>query len=65
MDEISTINPSLPSHGAPSYGKQPKPGNLHLSPASVRNLFPTAMNQQHQAGWWYTYPSEKYESQLG
>jgi hypothetical protein len=23
------------------------------------------MKQQCTTGWWYTYPSEKYESELG
>jgi hypothetical protein len=39
----------------------------HMTPAWFSDN-PTFFNNQrltHQPGWWYTYPPEKYESQIG
>jgi hypothetical protein len=47
-------------------------GQLSTSSRGVSKdatAFPFALKTLQQsstyAGWWYTYPSEKYESQLG
>ena len=31
----------------------------------VGSSIPNILHTQYLPGWWYTYPSEKYESQLG
>ena len=42
---------------------RPLSSNMLFWPFHIRVL--TLLSHEHIPGWWYTYPSEKYESQLG
>jgi len=56
-----------PSHGAPpSYlGKLSHLRQLQHLSAHKNSISVTEKSEKSPTGWWFTYPAEKYESQLG
>ena len=52
----------------PGNWKKPQPVKIGDQPNPQPCMFNIITNEKwvtRNTGWWYTYPSEKYESQLG
>jgi hypothetical protein len=54
----------IPAKDLERQGQGPQ-GIMLLRPREMANRYIFSNIFEQLTGWWYTYPSEKYESQLG